>query len=263
MRCHALVALKGLALTVWLFLPLEAFGAQETRLDVLQTRTAVYTNVTVTTAAKNYIFILHAGGMASVKVADLPVEVQQQLGYGIAKDSKSSTNTVTGWANREMAKLQVNKVFGGRFDRTWHNRAPAGLGSLGFISSKLLPFLLGMSLLFYLFYSYCCLLICRKAGKPPGVLIWVPLLQCIPMLRAAGMSSWWFVAFFVPLLNLVPSVLWPLKIVKARSKSIWVGVLLLLPVANLIAFLYLAFSDAAPANEDEEPEPKVMTLEAA
>ena len=66
------------------------------------------------------------------------------------------------------------------------------------------------------------------------------------MLRAAGMSGWWFLAYFVPLLNLVPLILWPLKIAKARGKSVWVGVLLLLPVINLFAFLYLAFSNGRP-----------------
>jgi uncharacterized membrane protein YhaH (DUF805 family) len=82
------------------------------------------------------------------------------------------------------------------------------------------------------------------------------------MLRAAGMSGWWVLACFVPVLNLVPVILWPLKIAKARGKSVWIGVLLLLPVANVFAFLYLAFSNgAAEEEEDEGPEPKVMSLQ--
>jgi hypothetical protein len=65
----------------------------------------------------------------------------------------------------------------------------------------------------------------------------------------------------VPVLNLVPLFLWPLMIAKARGKSVWIGVLLLLPVTNLLAFLYLAFSDSASREEDEGPEPKVMSLQ--
>jgi hypothetical protein len=38
---------------------------------------------------------------------------------------------------------------------------------------------------------------------------------------------------------------------------------LLLPITNLFAFLYLAFSNGAPAEEEEQPGPKIMTLEAA
>ena len=100
------------------------------------------------------------------------------------------------------------------------------------------------------------MLICRKTGNPPGVLVWVPVLQLFPMLRAAGMSGWWFLAYFVPLLNLVPPILWSLKIAKARGKSVWVGVLLLLPVTNLFAFLYLAFSDGASAKRTKAPSRK-------
>jgi apolipoprotein N-acyltransferase len=106
-------------------------------------------------------------------------------------------------------------------------------------------------------------LICRKAGHPPGALIWVPVLQLFPLLRAAGMSGWWFLAFCVPLLNIVAQVLWCLNIAKARGKSVWVGVLLCLPITYLFAFLYLAFSNGGPAEEEDEREPRIMTLEAA
>ena len=83
------------------------------------------------------------------------------------------------------------------------------------------------------------------------------------MLRAAGMSVWWFLAYFVPVLNLVPVILWPFKIAQARGKSLWIGVMLLLPITNLIAFLYLAFADAVPDKADEGPETKVLTLQTA
>jgi hypothetical protein len=259
---YAVEVLAGLALTAWLILPLKAVGAQEDKFDVLQTKTVTYTNVTVTTKAKNYIFILHASGMTSLKVADLPTEVRQQLGYAVADAAKGSTNTAAGWASREIAKISVPqmKVLGNRLEQTWRGHPPA---ALALISPKLIFAILGALLLVHLFYCYCCMLICRKTGNPPGVLVWVPLLQLIPMLRAAGMSGWWFLAYFVPLLNLVPTVLWPFKIAKARGKSFWVGVLLFLPVANFVAFLYLAFSDAARAEEDEGPEPKVMSLQVA
>jgi hypothetical protein len=77
------------------------------------------------------------------------------------------------------------------------------------------------------------------------------------------MSYWWFLALLVPVLNLVPAFLWPFKIANARGKSVWVGILLLLPITNFFAFLYLAFSDGARATDDDEAEPKVMSLQAA
>ena len=234
---------------------------------MLRTGTGTYTNVTVTTKAKNYIFIVHAAGMASLKVAELPPDVRERLGYASASAPKAATNTAAVWVKKEIAKLDVPQIkdFRKQMEQDWREQSAAKLAAMGLMGPKLNLTVLGIVLLLYLsvylFYSYCCMLICRKTGSAPGVLVWLPLLKLLPMLRAAGMSRWWFVAYFVPLLNLVPLILWPLKIAKARGKSVWTGVLLLLPVTNLFAFLYLAFSDSASDGEDEGPEPKVMSLQ--
>ena len=49
----------------------------EEKFKVLQTRTRSYTNVTVTTRADSYIFILHSGGMENVQLSELPPEVRK------------------------------------------------------------------------------------------------------------------------------------------------------------------------------------------
>ena len=46
-----------------------------------------------------------------------------------------------------------------------------------------LVFLL-LSLVVYLFACYLMKRICEKAGGEPGILIWIPILQIIPMLKA-------------------------------------------------------------------------------
>ena len=255
-----------LALAALLMRPLSGLGATEDTFEVLHIGTRSYTNVTVTTKAKSYIFILYAGGMASVKVAELPPELQQQLGYAGALAPKATTNIAAVWVKKEIAKMDVPQVKNLRKQlEQWSAHPPAGLAAMVGIGTKpnytVLGLVLGRYLLLYLFYSYCCMLICRKTGRPAGILVWLPFLKLFPMFRAAGMSWWWLLAFFVPVLNLVPVILWPLKIAKARGKSVLVGVLLLLPVTSLFAFLYLAFSNGASAEEDEGPEPKVMSLQ--
>ena len=47
----------------------------------------------------------------------------------------------------------------------------------------------------------------------------------------------------VPLLNVVIGVIVWMEIAKARSKPEWWGILMVVPVANLVAPGYLAFSD--------------------
>src|SRR5258706_3110133 len=55
--------------------------ASEDTFPTLQIGTRVYTNATITTKAKTYVFLMHSTGMETIKVQDLPREVQQQLGY--------------------------------------------------------------------------------------------------------------------------------------------------------------------------------------
>jgi hypothetical protein len=92
----------------------------------------------------------------------------------------------------------------------------------------------------------------EKAGEDAGFLVWLPVFQVFPMLRGAGMSAWWVLAFFVPILNIVASILWCFKIVEARGKSVWIAICLLLPVTNFFAFLYLAFSNGEAPRADDE-----------
>ena len=272
-RHYATGGLWLLALAALLMRPNGALGGTEDTFKLLRIETRsgtnLYTNVTVTTKAKSHIFIAHVGGMASLKVSDLPPDVQQKLGYLDVLAAKAATNTASTWAKKEMAKMDVPQVkaLRSQLEQKWRGEPVTRLSALGLLGPKLSWMALGIAgllgLLVYLFYSYCCLLICRKAGHPPGGLIWLPLVKLVPMFRAAGMSCWWLLAFVVPGLNLVPMILWALKITKVRGKSVWVAVLLLLPVSSLFAFLYLAFSDGAAGGAAGGPEPKIMTLQAA
>src|SRR5262249_32159477 len=64
-----------------LFLSLTAFAANEETFAVLRVGDHVYQNVKVTTKRKNFIIIVHSGGITSIKVSELPAEVLVELGY--------------------------------------------------------------------------------------------------------------------------------------------------------------------------------------
>jgi hypothetical protein len=114
----------------------------------------------------------------------------------------------------------------------------------------------------WFFFCMCCSLICKKTGHPGGLLVWLPVFQMIPLFRAAGMSSWWFLAMFVPLLNLVAQILWCVKISQARGKGFLTAIMLILPVTNMLAFLYLAFSNGHAEEDTYVPvrPPHVLAL---
>jgi uncharacterized membrane protein YhaH (DUF805 family) len=93
--------------------------------------------------------------------------------------------------------------------------------------------------------------------------VWLPFLQMIPLLRAARMSGWWFLANFVPVLNIIMSVTWCFKIAEARGKSAFIGFLLLLPVTNIIALMVLAFADSKPEKKKVSGKIDLLVLETA
>ncbi len=253
-----------LMLATLLALPRTSSAATEDRFDVLQIGTHTYQNVTVTTKAKNYIFILHSTGMSNLKVAELPPELLEKLGYTAALAPKVQTNIAAVWAKQAVAKMETPQVkqMQTRVVQAWRGALQSTLSRMPSVTPRLILAALAVLLLVYLFHCYCCMLICQKTGKEPGVLVWFPVLQLFPLLRAASMSGWWVVAFFIPVLNLVGHVLWCVKIVQARSKTMPLMILLLLPVTSLFAFLYLAFSDAVPQKK-EERRVEIMTLETA
>jgi hypothetical protein len=64
-----------------LLLTLNSYAVTEETFAVLKVGNHTYQNVTVTTKGKNFIIIVHSGGIASIKTDLLPVTVLKRLGY--------------------------------------------------------------------------------------------------------------------------------------------------------------------------------------
>jgi hypothetical protein len=99
------------------------------------------------------------------------------------------------------------------------------------------------ALALYVFYCFCLKRICEKCGVNPGVLIWIPIVQLIPMLQIAGMATWMLILFFIPLVNLVVLVMLWAKVCSARGKSPWLVIMMFIPIVNICFIPYLAFSE--------------------
>ncbi len=94
----------------------------------------------------------------------------------------------------------------------------------------------------YVFYCYCTKLICENVGTEPGIIIWIPILQLIPLMRAAGLNPWLALVYLVPFINIVFLFYHWIKICTALDKSPWLVVLFVIPVLNIAVIPYLAFS---------------------
>ena len=80
-----------------------------------------------------------------------------------------------------------------------------------------------------------------KAGKPGWAAI-IPIYNMITLLQIAGKPVWWFLLFFIPIVNIVLAVMVMIGIAKAFGKGTGfaLGLLFLSPIFIPI----LGFSDA-------------------
>ena len=103
--------------------------------------------------------------------------------------------------------------------------------------------------LIYLFWALCLALIAKKIGRDFGtsfIMAIIPIANLILVVQMGGKPWWWFLLFFIPIVNLVISIIVWMKIAEARGKPGWWGILLVLvPIVNLIMFLILAFGKEA------------------
>jgi hypothetical protein len=200
--------------------------------------------------------------------------VREKLGYAEFDKPKVNTNAAAVWATKTMARMDTPEVkeVKQKVQDSLETYFPGGRLVLPPINQTVLIASAASSVLLYLFFSYCVMLICAKAARPGGFIVWLPIVRFIALLRAANMSPHWFLVIFLPLvasavisnvprtpplliiaylaflainllLAVIAAITWCFKIAKARGKSAWVGLFLLLPGINLFAFLYLAFSD--------------------
>lgn len=122
-------------------------------------------------------------------------------------------------------------------NETASNVAAAGLG----LAMMLVFVVIGLA--FYLFYCYCAKRICEKCGVNPGILIWIPIVNVIPLLQVAKMAVWMILLFLIPIVNIVVGVMMWAKICTARGKSPWLVIMMFIPIVNIAFLPYLAFSE--------------------
>jgi Family of unknown function (DUF5684) len=234
----------------------SSFGQQitddgsEPKFALFQTKTCVYTNVTVTQRTKDWVFILHSQGVCNIKTSDLTPEMLASLGYkpdpadGEAKKSAFSGNKDL--AKIASAKFADVKHFAVDWRQNGKERVREKIAQLKAGDRSVLYTFIVIVGSIHLLVSALFWLICRKTHISPGPLVWLPVFQLIPLLRAANMPWPWFFAYFIPVLNIIAQIVWCVKIVKSRGKSPVVAFFLLFPITSLFAFLYLAFSSSAP-----------------
>lgn len=100
-----------------------------------------------------------------------------------------------------------------------------------------------ISLVVYLWLAFCLQTIAQKTNTPNEWLAWIPVANIYLLCKVADKSGWWTIGFFVPLLNILLAILWWWYIAEKRGKPGWLGILMIIPVVNVIVPGILAFSE--------------------
>lgn len=106
------------------------------------------------------------------------------------------------------------------------------------------------SLLFYVYSALCLQRIAKKTSQEPAWLAWVPIGNLFLMCKIGSLSYLWLLGILLSFLPLVGvffglglcAYVW-YRIALALHKPGWLGVLVCLPIANLVVMGYLAFSE--------------------
>src|SRR2546422_9395192 len=109
-KSHWVSRLKLLPLMCLLMRPVSSTAAAEETFAVLQIGTRTYRNVTVTTKAKNYIFIMHSDGMTNFKITELPPELRSKLGYSDVPKEKTGSAALSAWTKQTATRMHFPQL---------------------------------------------------------------------------------------------------------------------------------------------------------
>lgn len=254
----------------------SAFGAawETNRLPSISIGGNTFSNVTVVEVTPVSVTIAHSRGLASFNPDKLLRVDKERLGLieKVAEPPATSGRPKQNLGTNFFSLSGSNAIrLPTQLESITPERARKFLDEL----PPFRPTMLIGPLIAYFFFCLCSLQICRKAGKPSPLLVWIPILQILPLYRAARMRPLWFgllivqICFEIALLFFMPSegvwpqmllvavgilalltiiqlfgfILWSFRICTARGKSPVLGIFLLLPCTNIFALAYLAFSE--------------------
>lgn len=95
----------------------------------------------------------------------------------------------------------------------------------------------------YVWFALCLHIIAKKTNTPNPWLAWIPIANIYLMCKVAGKPGWWTILFFIPLVNIVFTIIVWMGIAEARHQPSWLGILMIIPFVNFIIPGILAFSN--------------------
>jgi hypothetical protein len=202
----------------------------ELRLPSVTVGKSVYSNAVLKAYSTNRISVEHPFGLASIKTADLEIELAQQLlAAGVIQESalKGNTNYQAHLKQDKLAEKQRQRAanphgavaqyagmdgsMGARLGEQLEREinARGGIDPEKYIATwgmGMVVAILGGAVFFYFLRCWCLFRIVKKSLGQGSWLVTLPLLRWFPLVRAAGMSPHllWFPTFGLVMLYCQP-----------------------------------------------------------
>ena len=129
----------------------------------------------------------------------------------------------------------------------FENMIGSGSGMMALIAGFFAVFLV-IALLMYVYSALVLMAISKKTKTENGWLAWIPIANVWLMIQLAEAPWWTIFALFLPIVPIlgglalmVITVWWWWKIAERLGKPGWFGILIPVPVANLIVMGILAW----------------------
>lgn len=119
---------------------------------------------------------------------------------------------------------------------------PGAAGAALAVFGGMMLFMAVIFIIFYVYMSICLMKMAHKTNTANAWMAWIPILSAILMLQIGKKPIWWIILFFIPLVNIIITILVWMAICRELRKPEWLGILMIIPVANIIIPGYLALS---------------------
>lgn len=123
-----------------------------------------------------------------------------------------------------------------------------GLGAIG-LAAMLVLLLLALAV--YIYTSWAIMTIAKKTKTTPAWLAWIPIANLFLIAKIAK-TPWWTALLFIlttwipivgTLITLGLTAYWFWLIAERRKYDGWMGILMIIPIVNLVILGVLAFAD--------------------
>ncbi|MBD3238333.1 MAG: hypothetical protein GF332_01685 [Candidatus Moranbacteria bacterium] len=126
--------------------------------------------------------------------------------------------------------------------------------------------MLMITVVIYVFYSFCLYKIAKKLNQDKPWIAWIPIAQFVVLLKGANLSPWialGFLALIIPIVNFIVGIgaiillaYCFMKVGEKLGYPTWVGLFVILPLGNIIIPAIFAFSGKGKAQASAQQSSK-------